>query len=104
MGPSGIRAPKGSHLLLGIGAPPDRHQGQRCVCSKQQQRGGHGTEAPALLAETGEEMLVGRRGTGGRGRGGGQAEGLDPAGLDSGDGRLAPSRCASLAPTGKANL
>ena len=104
MGPSGIRAPKGGHLLVGTGPAPDRHQGQRCLCSKQQQRGGHGTEAAALLAETGAEMLVGRGGAGGRGRGGGQAEGLDPAGVDFGDGRLAPSRCASPTLTGKANF
>lgn len=50
------------------------------------ERGRNGTKAITLLAEAGEEMLVGRRRVRWRGGCTGEVEGVDSEGVDFGDG------------------
>jgi len=85
MGPQGRRAQQGRHLQPRARAAEVGHTGQR----DGQQRGGHGPEAAAVLAQAGEAVLVGGRRARGR-RGVGrryEAEGLDPESVDAGDER-----------------
>lgn len=56
MGPPGPRAQQGGNMQPGSGQAAYRHPGRPV----EQQRSWHGSEAPSILEETSQEMLVGR--------------------------------------------
>ena len=83
LGPPGQRAQQGRHLQPGARPPAHRHPRQRAG----QQRCRHGAEAAPLLAQARAAVLVGGRRARGRRRRRGQAQGVDPEGVDAGDER-----------------
>lgn len=84
MGSSSQRAQQSRHLQSRTSQTTHGYQRHGVG---EQQCGGHGAEAITILAEAGEEVLVGGRGIGKRRRRRGQAEGVDTESVDPGDGK-----------------
>ena len=86
LGPPRIGAAESCYMLPCSCTPSNRREGRRSHEREQQQRGRYGAEAPPILEEASEKVLVGGRGVAWGRRCRGETEGLDSEGVDFGDG------------------